>query len=129
MKKIISLLLLLSFVASCLSLTSCKLFENGQQDGDGEDEKVTLNIIDDSYRNWYEIFVYSFYDSNNDGIGDHHTIPGKGNVNWREILPLLLSAPRLKVLQSEVQMFRNGLCVKETVESFERIFSELEGAK
>ena len=77
MKKIISLLLLLSLVASCLSLTSCKLFENGQQDGDGEDEKVTLNIIDDSYRNWYEIFVYSFYDSNNDGIGDLNGVTAK----------------------------------------------------
>ena len=28
------------------------------------------NIIDDDYRNWYEIFVYSFCDSNGDGIGD-----------------------------------------------------------
>lgn len=74
-------------------------------------------------------YVVNAHLHDNDGIGDHHTIPGKGNVNWREILPLLLSAPRLKVLQSEVQMFRNGLCVKETVESFERIFSELEGAK
>lgn len=29
-----------------------------------------LNIIDDNYRNYYEVFVYSFYDSNGDGIGD-----------------------------------------------------------
>lgn len=29
-----------------------------------------LNIIDDNYRNYYEIFVYSFNDSNGDGIGD-----------------------------------------------------------
>ena len=29
-----------------------------------------LNVIDDNYRNYYEIFVYSFYDSDGDEIGD-----------------------------------------------------------
>lgn len=29
-----------------------------------------LTIIDDNYRNYYEIFVGSFYDSNGDGVGD-----------------------------------------------------------
>ena len=32
-----------------------------------EDE---INIIDDQYRNYYEIFVYSFFDEDGDGIGD-----------------------------------------------------------
>ena len=29
-----------------------------------------LQIIDDNYRTYYEILVYSFYDSDGDGIGD-----------------------------------------------------------
>lgn len=33
-------------------------------------ENEPLNIIDDNYRTYYEIFVGSFYDSNGDGIGD-----------------------------------------------------------
>ena len=36
-----------------------------------------LNIIDDNYRNYYEIFVYSFCDSNGDGIGDLKGITSK----------------------------------------------------
>ena len=33
-------------------------------------QEAKLNIMDDNYRNYYEIFVGSFYDSDGDGMGD-----------------------------------------------------------
>ena len=72
-KKTVSIILLISLLLSTLS--SCKWLKK-TDDEDVEDE-VTLNIIDDKYRNWYEIFVYSFFDTNNDGIGDLNGVTAK----------------------------------------------------
>lgn len=66
--KTFTCILMLTLV---FSLVSCKPDKT-----DGGDE-LKLNIIDDKYRNWYEIFVYSFYDTNNDGIGDLNGVTAK----------------------------------------------------
>lgn len=42
-----------------------------------EEDLNTLNIIDDNYRNYYEVFVYSFRDSNGDGYGDLNGVTEK----------------------------------------------------
>ncbi len=55
-----------------LSLTLAFSFPISACDDQPEPEKPIdkLNIVDDNNRNWYEIFVRSFCDSGEDGVGD-----------------------------------------------------------
>ena len=73
MKKVFSILLLTAILLTAIVLPSCKPEEKPEE----EEKQVVLNIIDDNYRNWYEIFVHSFYDSDNDGIGDLNGVTAK----------------------------------------------------
>ena len=85
MKKFLSTLLLISVLLSSLALSACNsdtpedTEENTMENTEPEnnEDEVKLNIIDDNYRNWYEIFVYSFYDTDNDGIGDLNGVTAK----------------------------------------------------
>lgn len=92
MKRIVSIILSFVFLLSAFSLAACNKSdadgatqpttqsqEQNQEQPTEEitEEKVELNIIDDNYRNWYEIFVYSFFDTDNDGIGDLNGVTAK----------------------------------------------------
>lgn len=61
MKKLVSTIL--AVVLVMLSISGCS--------------PKTITAPDDDYRNWYEIFVYSFYDTNGDGIGDLNGVTEK----------------------------------------------------
>ena len=77
MKKIlksilITLICALTVCAIVLPLAACKKDKNAR-----ELNFLEENIIDDKYDNYYEIFVYSFYDSDGDGIGDLNGVAEK----------------------------------------------------
>ena len=66
---------LLAAVLLCLALAGC----TGGRSGDDVSTAAGImrkyntalpEAIDDNYRSYYEVFVYSFYDSDDDGIGD-----------------------------------------------------------
>lgn len=82
-KKMISLL---ACTISLVSLCSCD--KNNQTSGEGagtgggtqqttKREIKDIEIVDDKYRNYYEIFVRSFNDTNGDGIGDLKGVTAK----------------------------------------------------
>lgn len=82
MKKLISFILIITISLSCLLAGGCKK----EEPQGAKEEKI--NYVDpmkdievknstDKYRNFYQIFVGSFCDSNNDGIGDLQGIISK----------------------------------------------------
>lgn len=70
-KKILSIVLIM-----CMLFTSSCTSKSKQETAKEQNKYVEytynqeLNVIDDIYRTYYEIFLYSYYDSNGDGIGD-----------------------------------------------------------
>ena len=78
LRKYRILTVFLLFLLTLLTLVSCGNKNNNNDDDTSKYlPNKELNIIDDNYRNWYEIFVFSFFDTNNDGIGDLNGVTQK----------------------------------------------------
>ena len=73
MKRHRTLIIALAVLVA-LSLVSCA---TGSSASDSSGLPVAVEPLDDEYRNYYEIFVWSFYDTDNDGIGDLNGVTEK----------------------------------------------------
>ena len=58
----------------------------------------------------------------NDASADQHLLPGKGNIDWKKLVPKLLSAPRLACVQSEVIPLRVQQPIRPLCEKFAELF-------
>lgn len=83
LSTVLVLTLLISMLAGCADSAGSGTQSDSQNDADVSQSTVKydytqeLNIIDDNYRNYYEIFVGSFYDSDGDGMGDLNGVTEK----------------------------------------------------
>ncbi len=57
----------------------------------------------------------------NDGYRDEHNPPGKGRVDWPQLIKDLKACPRLMSLQSESQVASKGYSIKYTVDTYRKI--------
>lgn len=71
MKRHSALIIVLAVLAA-LCLVSCAKKASSETDAAKD-----IEPIDDEYRNYYEIFVWSFFDTDNDGIGDLNGVTEK----------------------------------------------------
>ena len=84
-KRVLSLGLSVVLAAAVVTvgMTGTKIgLENGgekeiAQSADDGTNELPVNVIDDKYRTTYEVFVYSFCDSDGDGIGDLQGLKNK----------------------------------------------------
>ena len=69
MKQVSSIFLCIVLVLACLTSCATSLSSSAGS--------TTVTPLNDEYRNYYEIFVWSFFDTDNNGIGDFNGITAK----------------------------------------------------
>lgn len=67
-------------------------------------------------------YVVNCHVHDNHGVGDDHQLTGEGDIDWNRIVPLLLNAPRIRSIQSEVLTARRCTPIRTVVENITRRF-------
>ena len=70
-------------------------------------------------------YIVNCHVHDNYGAGDDHNLPGVGTIDWKRIVPILLNAPRLQSIQSEVLTARRSTPIRTVAENIRRLFGEL----
>ena len=67
-------------------------------------------------------YIVNCHVHDNSGVADDHDLPGKGDIDWRRIVPVLLNAPRLKNIQCEVLTARHDMPIRTVVDNLKALF-------
>ena len=64
-------------------------------------------------------YIVTCHLHDNDGYSDAHILPGKGNIDWADLIPKIKRCPNLISMQTEVTT--NGLAIGTLVDTFNNI--------
>ena len=111
----------------CLDVGHANLKEKGRSEPQSEVPPLWQSIGREVY--WEEHiaeklqpYVVNCHVHDNRAAADDHDLPGTGSVDWKRIVQVLLHAPRLKNIQSEVLTSRRNITVREVCENIHRLF-------
>lgn len=68
-------------------------------------------------------YIVTCHLHDNFGKEDTHNLPTIGNINWKELIPVLLSSQNLKSIQNECAVLKHKLNLDTCRETFEQLFT------
>ena len=92
-------------------------------------EGFGLEVVwEDNIAEKLQPYIVSCHIHDNRGERDDHDLPGRGNIDWGRIVPLLRGAPRLQNIQSEVLTLRHNIPIRTVCENMNRLFGGVSAA-
>ena len=67
-------------------------------------------------------YIVNCHIHDNYGARDDHDLPGNGTIDWKRIVPILLNAPRIQSIQSEVLCARRSTPIRTVAENIHALF-------